>query len=77
VIFFRSLSLNSSAKFSRSQRLKTIDYSDYKARFNDNQNIEKSNPKLLNSIILCEIDTAENIRNLKETKDKKLLDSKS
>jgi hypothetical protein len=49
---------------------------DYNARFkNDNKNQEIPNLKLLNSIILCEIDTAKNIRNLKETKDKNFLNS--
>jgi hypothetical protein len=49
---------------------------DYKARFSNNANRKIPNPKLLNSIILCEIDTAENIRNIKETTGKNLLNSK-
>lgn len=49
---------------------------DYKARFNDDQKLEISSPKFLNSIILCEIDTAEKIRKIEETKGKKLLNSR-
>jgi len=47
---------------------------DYKARFNNNnQHQEIPNPKLLNSIILCEVDTARNIRDTKEVTGKPLL----
>lgn len=46
---------------------------DYRARFNESQNPEQNQPKLLNSIILCEIDTAEEIRNIS---DKNIMNSK-
>lgn len=47
---------------------------DYQARFNENQPRNITKIKLLNSIILCEIDTAKNIRDIR---DKNTMNSKA
>lgn len=46
---------------------------DYKARFKGDKIVDQTNPKLLNSIILCVIDTAQKIRDIS---DKNMMNSK-